>query len=469
MNKSEEKRFIRRAIIISGAVAVALSLIILLLYANRHELTLLRASSLISQGNADGALELLDKLDGGDDAVQAQLYRAALALESQGREDEALALYEELSGFANAKDRVNGIGYLRAEALLSEGDIEAAAQAFFLLGDYSDAGSRYDECIRLMQPEPTATPTQAPTAAPTQATTAAPTAQSTQAPTAAPTPTPASEPTPAPTTQLEGLRAGRERVVRYALALGSRHTVGLRSDGTVVAAGDNADGQCGVSGWTGVTQVAAGARHTLGLRADGTVYGAGDNTYGQLEVAEWRGVKQIAAGAYDSFALLEDGTVLSTGYHTYPDIAQWHSIKRIAAGSYGLVALYDGGCLGTFPSMMLKGYFADAAVSTGYAVGLKEDGSVELSNGPALDWRGIVSLSAGANAVMALDISGDVWLRFFREGLSELPSPDGEVVAVEAGDTHYAMLLSDGRVVCFGDNERGQCDTGAWSLGTRGN
>jgi alpha-tubulin suppressor-like RCC1 family protein len=37
-----------------------------------------------------------------------------------------------------------------------------------------------------------------------------------------------------------------------AIAAGGNHTVGLKSDGTVVAAGYNRDGQCNVSGWTDI-------------------------------------------------------------------------------------------------------------------------------------------------------------------------------------------------------------------------
>jgi alpha-tubulin suppressor-like RCC1 family protein len=36
------------------------------------------------------------------------------------------------------------------------------------------------------------------------------------------------------------------------IAAGYRHTVGLKSDGTVVAEGDNEHGQCDVSGWSGI-------------------------------------------------------------------------------------------------------------------------------------------------------------------------------------------------------------------------
>ncbi|MDQ0194807.1 hypothetical protein J2T20_003178 [Paenibacillus wynnii] len=64
------------------------------------------------------------------------------------------------------------------------------------------------------------------------------------------------------------------------IAAGRRHTVGLKSDGTVTAVGDNKYGQCDVSGWRDIVAVAAGNvhmatntgnAHTIGLKSDGTV------------------------------------------------------------------------------------------------------------------------------------------------------------------------------------------------------
>jgi len=62
---------------------------------------------------------------------------------------------------------------------------------------------------------------------------------------------------------------------QYELAAGDRHTVGLKSDGTVVAVGWNAFGQCNVGGWKNVLQIAAGAWHTVGLQSDGTTVAVG--------------------------------------------------------------------------------------------------------------------------------------------------------------------------------------------------
>ena len=63
--------------------------------------------------------------------------------------------------------------------------------------------------------------------------------------------------------------------------------MGLKADGTVVAVGDNASGQCDVGDWTDIVAVSAGSGHTVGLRTDGTVVAVGDNAYGQNDVSSW--------------------------------------------------------------------------------------------------------------------------------------------------------------------------------------
>ena len=60
-----------------------------------------------------------------------------------------------------------------------------------------------------------------------------------------------------------------------AIHAGDRYTVGLRSDGTVVATGDNDYGQCDVSGWTDIVAIHAGDRYTVGLKSDGTIVTTG--------------------------------------------------------------------------------------------------------------------------------------------------------------------------------------------------
>ena len=77
----------------------------------------------------------------------------------------------------------------------------------------------------------------------------------------------------------------------WRLTAGSYHTVGLRSDGTVVAVGMNKHGQCDVGGWRDIMAVAAGCVHSLGLKPDGTVVAVGDNDYGQCDVSDWSAIQ----------------------------------------------------------------------------------------------------------------------------------------------------------------------------------
>ena len=66
-----------------------------------------------------------------------------------------------------------------------------------------------------------------------------------------------------------------------------RHTVGLKSDGTVVSTGNNEFGQCDVSSWTDTVSVSAGAGHTIGLKSDGTVVAVGYIDDGSCAVSGW--------------------------------------------------------------------------------------------------------------------------------------------------------------------------------------
>ena len=73
--------------------------------------------------------------------------------------------------------------------------------------------------------------------------------------------------------------------------MGRFHTVGLKSDGTVVAEGMNVNGECDVTEWRNVVAISAGVSQTLGLRADGTVVAIGQNNSGQCNVSGWTGIK----------------------------------------------------------------------------------------------------------------------------------------------------------------------------------
>ena len=107
-----------------------------------------------------------------------------------------------------------------------------------------------------------------------------------------------------------------------------RHIVGLTSSGKVVAEGTNRYGECDVSGWEDIVDVAAGATHTVGLRSDGTVVACGNNEYGQCNVSDWVGIVDVAAARYAVYGLTSDGHILVTGQKPLYEGGSWMRFWR---------------------------------------------------------------------------------------------------------------------------------------------
>lgn len=110
---------------------------------------------------------------------------------------------------------------------------------------------------------------------------------------------------------------------------GNGHTVGLRSNGTVVAVGDNTFGQCNVGSWTDIVAIAAGDSHTVGLKADGTVLVTGKYETSMSLGDEWTNIVAIAAGTEFTLGLKDDGTVLAEGYNfqnQIPEAGAWKNV-----------------------------------------------------------------------------------------------------------------------------------------------
>ena len=106
-------------------------------------------------------------------------------------------------------------------------------------------------------------------------------------------------------------------------AVGSFHTVLLKSDGAAAAFGTNDSGQCNIPALPdGViyTQAAAGRFHTVLLKSDGTAAAVGGNDSGQCNIpALPEGVTytQAAAGGVHTVLLKSDGTAAAFGSNIY--------------------------------------------------------------------------------------------------------------------------------------------------------
>jgi|GEM_PF-2215184 len=136
-----------------------------------------------------------------------------------------------------------------------------------------------------------------------------------------------------------------EDVKGIKVVCGAHHTVILKSDGTCAAFGANDRGQCNVSEWTDIEEIAAGRYFTLGLKSDGTVVACGYDNCGQCDVEKYRNVVEIGACDQTSVFLFADGTVHIQGYSSMgiADANDFKDVVEIRCGDNFVAArLKDG-------------------------------------------------------------------------------------------------------------------------------
>lgn len=122
------------------------------------------------------------------------------------------------------------------------------------------------------------------------------------------------------TVQLEEITQQHTADVPYVGLSGlGEHTLALRQDGLVDAIRcAHTEGKCAVcdriAAWTDVVQVETAWTYALGLRSDGTVLYAGEDETMARQVAAWSDVKDLAAQVECCIALFDDGHVEMAGH-----------------------------------------------------------------------------------------------------------------------------------------------------------
>ena len=291
-----------------------------------------------------------------------------------------------------------------------------------------------------------------------------------------------------------------------AIVGGRYHTCLITPLRTLQCWGRNSDGQLGdgtqlprprpinVTGLTGVAAVALGAEHTCALLQNGSVKCWGANVAGQLGDGTTQehlipadviglGGAAVALAAGDDYtcAVVQPGGVKCWGINSAGQLGDGTttaaSFPVSAAGlSSGVVAISAGAehTCALLQSGGVKCWGANVAGQLGDGATANRSTPVDVSN-----LAGVSKIDAGGAHTCATLTDGSLrcWGannsgqlgdgtrvgQLLPAAVSGLP---GAATAVEAGIVHTCALLSNGSVVCWGNNEYNQVGDGTATLRT---
>lgn len=295
---------------------------------------------------------------------------------------------------------------------------------------------------------------------------------------------------------------------------------GLCYGGRVLVTGLGEEKQRAVASWKGMVAVACGEGCVLGLRQDGRVLSVGELTEGvafsgreasagqhpappRLSTDGWQGVMALAVGHAHAVAMTETGGVLALGdnregqcsltahFTLFRDPRQLYGHgrhRRLEDYSEGSPSRAEEDMWQKDHALVPFSLFSahlrrDAQALSARMTGGNEHLSVLSEAGLPVTYRyetaethceaeteGVRDMATLGEATLLIREDGMAYLRDSRNLKGELTTlpdklgshPFYRVRQVAEGKQHYVVLLRDGTVRAFGDNSRGQCDTGDW-------
>ena len=248
------------------------------------------------------------------------------------------------------------------------------------------------------------------------------------------------------------------------VSAGQYFTLALRANGTVIAWGDNSQGQTNVPpGLSNVVAISAGAAFSVALRADYSVVGWGANGGGALPIpASVTNVAQVVASGSAGLALRRDGSLVQWGFSQQPLPANLGDVVKIA-GKYGhFVAFRRDGTVISWGTAYLGLNIPPAAATNVVFVGAGSWHNVTLRQDDLMVGWGdnqnyqtvappnatnLVMIDGGSSGNIALRSDGAAvtWGYYIDADVPAVITKYGKIFCVASGQDHIVMLAANGR------------------------
>lgn len=189
-------------------------------------------------------------------------------------------------------------------------------------------------------------------------------------------------------------------------------------------------------------------------------------------------VKKIAVSGNLIAALKNDGSVIAMGEQYpggfNPDTIHWQGITDIAAGTCTVIGVSDDSRLVGTGNFAYNGYGDTPDVEQiymryGASIVIRKDSTVFAS--PEVTGIRYLPHNEGASALPspsgitefdAISITRGKLLDLYKSSGQEIGEWSG-VKEVSSGAMHHVLLMQDGTVKAFGDNNYGVCDVSDWT------